>query len=101
VRELGFEVLEAQNGPAALRLLTDGAPHIDVLITDVVMPGMSGPELAKRARELRDGLKVLYSSGYTPDSIARAQDFGADAVMIAKPFTYRELAEKIAAALTD
>jgi signal transduction histidine kinase len=96
LRELGYRVLEAHDGPAALRWLKQADQKVDLLFTDVVMPEMSGRELADRARELRGDLKVLYTSGYTRNAIVHGGRLDAGVEMIPKPFTYQALAEKIA-----
>ena len=69
MRELGYRVLEAHDGAAALRLLERDAPSVDLLFTDVVMPEMSGRQLADKARSIRPELKILYTSGYTRNAI--------------------------------
>src|SRR6266540_5639138 len=69
----GYTVLEASDGPAALALV-DGAAvsrHIDLLLTDVIMPGMSGRELADKLKARRPNLGVLFMSGYTDDAVVR------------------------------
>jgi FixJ family two-component response regulator len=65
------------------------------LITDVVMPGMSGPELAQHVRRLRPGAKVLYMSGYTDGFIARHGILGSGVPLIQKPFTSHGLARRL------
>jgi signal transduction histidine kinase/DNA-binding response OmpR family regulator len=95
LRELGYRVLEAHDGPSALRLMERQDTVIDLLFTDVVMPGMSGRELAEAAREHRSDLKVLYTSGYTRNAIMHGGRLDSGVEMIAKPFTYQGLAEKI------
>ena len=83
LRELGHTVLTAENGPDALRLLSDGIAA-DLLLTDIVMPGgMSGAELAREARRLRPNLHILLTSGYAADQSLQAV---ADFPFIAKPF---------------
>ncbi len=96
LREIGYRVLEAGDGPAALRILQRQQQKIDLLLTDVVMPKMSGRELVDRAREHRQDLKVLYTSGYTRNAIVHGGRLDAGIEMIAKPFTYQDLAEKVA-----
>jgi PAS domain S-box-containing protein len=96
IRELGYRVLEAHDGPAALRLLKREDLRIDLLFTDVVMPGMSGRELADKAREIQPDLLVLYTSGYTRNSIVHGGRLDSGVEMIAKPFTYQSLSAKIA-----
>ncbi|MBB5698681.1 PAS domain-containing protein [Sphingomonas yantingensis] len=95
LRELGYRVLEAHDGMTALRLLERRETAIDLLFTDVVMPGMSGSELVERARELKAELKVLYASGYTRNAIMQGGRLEPGVELIAKPFTYESLARKI------
>jgi signal transduction histidine kinase/CheY-like chemotaxis protein len=96
LRELGYRVIEAHDGPSALRLFDRGEQHIDLLFTDVVMPEMTGRELADRAREMRPDLKVLYTSGYTRNAIVHGGRLDEGVEMISKPFTYAALAERVA-----
>ena len=96
LRELGYRVLEAHDGPAALRLLERQEKPIDLLFTDVVMPGMTGRELADQARELQPDLRVLYTSGYTRNAIVHGGRLDEGVEMIVKPFTFATLAEKVA-----
>ena len=95
LRELGYRVIEAHDGPAALRLLERQGASVDLLFTDVVMPGMSGKELADQAREAQPQLKVLYTSGYTRNAIVHGGRLDAGVEMIAKPFTVSALAQKV------
>jgi signal transduction histidine kinase len=92
---LGYRVLSARTGPEALAVLERGEA-IDLLFTDVVMPqGISGDELAERARQMRPGLKVLLTSGYAGAMAV------ADLPMLGKPYRQVELANKIRAVLGD
>ena len=61
----GYTVLQAGDGPSALELLRRHAEPVELLVTDVVMPGMSGPEVANAVTAMRPGMQVLYTSGYT------------------------------------
>jgi two-component system cell cycle sensor histidine kinase/response regulator CckA len=97
--ESGYEVIAAENIDHALAVLADRDRHLDALLTDVVMPRMSGVELAARAVELRPGLKVLYMSGYAPDPQHRALFASDRAAFLQKPFSPDELAERLAALL--
>ncbi len=90
VTQLGYEVCTAESGKHALELIAAGE-RFDLLLTDVVMPGMSGQELAERALELAPETKVLYMSGYSVD--------GAGDDFLAKPFDADELARMLAARL--
>jgi len=99
LQELGYRVIEAADGEAALRALNSGDTAIHLLLTDVVMPGMSGSELADRARVLRPGLKVLFTSGYTRDAIMRDGRLEPGLDLLPKPFTYVSLAAKVRALL--
>ena len=92
LRELGYRVLEAHDGPSALRLIERQDRPIDLMFTDVVMPGMSGRELADRARAVQPELKVIYTSGYTRNAIVHGGRLDAGVEVIAKPFTYQALA---------
>ena len=88
--DLGYDVIEAASGEQALRLLDEG-PAPDVLVTDYLMPGMSGADLAQAARARKPGLPILIVSGYAnPDGIA------SDVSRLRKPFRSAELAQSIA-----
>ncbi len=96
LRELGYRVLEARDGLSALKLLERQQQSVDLLFTDIVMPGLSGRELADAARRIEPALKVLYTSGYARSAIVHGGRLDPGVEMIAKPFTYHGLAEKIA-----
>ncbi len=96
LRELGYRVIEAHDGEAALRIFERQDDRIDLLFTDVVMPGMTGRELADRVHELHPEMKVLFTSGYTRNAIVHGGRLDDGVEMIAKPFTYTGLAQKIA-----
>ena len=91
----GYKVLSAANGAEALRLCEDYAGHIELLVTDVVMPLMGGRELAERLAELRPRTKVLYMSGYTDDAIVRHGILDDQMSFIQKPFSLDVFARKI------
>ena len=95
LRQGGYTVLEARDGPAALRLAAGHAGPIHLLATDVVMPKMGGRELADRLRRERADLKVLYLSGYDKDALAGQGVREADIAFLAKPFTPSGLAGKV------
>ena len=92
--ELGYSVLEADGGEAALRLIRDH-PQIDLMFTDVVMPGMNGAELARRAQAARPDLKVLFTTGYTRNAVVHNGVLDPGVQLIGKPYTLEELAAKL------
>lgn len=101
LRDLGYEVLEAGSGPAALSIL-ESTPRIVLLFTDIVMPGgMNGRELARAALQLAPELKVLFTTGYTRNAIVHNGILDAGVQLLAKPFTYEQLAAKVRLLLDD
>lgn len=90
---LGYEVLSASNGSDALDLLRR-TPDIDVLFSDVVMPGMSGLKLAKEARALIPGLKIILASGYAPQALTEGADI-FDFGFISKPYTLAQILKQL------
>ncbi len=94
LKELGYAVVEADGPLEALRLLKRGQ-EVHVLFTDVVMPDMSGRQLADRAREMIPNLKVLYTTGYTRNAIVHNGILDAGTNLLTKPFTIEELASKV------
>jgi len=95
LEELGYAVLEAGSGAEALRLL-DANPNVALLVTDVVMPGMNGRELADEAMRRRPGLHVLYTTGYTRNAIVHRGTLDPGVHLITKPYTLDTLARKVA-----
>jgi CheY-like chemotaxis protein len=91
---LGYRVLIAEHGAAALTIVQRG-DAIDLLLTDVIMPGMSGRELADTVRTMRPGLKVLYCSGYSEDAIIHHGRLDPGVQLLAKPFRRGELARRV------
>jgi PAS domain S-box-containing protein len=91
----GYKVLEARHGEEALRTCEQAQNGVHLLITDVVMPNMSGPQLAERLRRLRPDLKVLYLSGYTDDAVVRHGILGGESPFLQKPFSPDSLALKV------
>ena len=88
-------MLDASDGPSALELSARHAAGIDLLVTDVVMPGMSGRELAERLAPQRPEMKVLYTSGYTDDAMVRQGVLNAGVAFLQKPFVPDMLARKV------
>lgn len=99
LRELGYHVLTAETSSAALRIAEQHPGRIDLLLSDVVMPEMDGPTLARRLRETRPTLRVLFASGYSPHLIAHRGLTTPDAHLLRKPFTMQELAGALQQAL--
>jgi CheY-like chemotaxis protein len=99
LESLGYTVITAADGGEALAKLSDGAtPH--VLFTDVIMPGgVSGWDLARRARRLRPGLKMLMTSGYALDTLVSDRRLPPDAVFVNKPYRKNDLARAVREAL--
>ncbi len=91
----GYKVLEAENGECGLRIAEETTATIDLLVTDVVMPGIGGRELAKRLVALRPATRVLYLSGYTEDAIATQGALSPGTAFLQKPFTLQSLAKKV------
>lgn len=94
LRELGYTIVQASDGEQALEMLTI-QPRIDMLFTDVVMPGINGRILADRARESHPGLKILYTTGYTRNAIVHNGMLDPGVSFLAKPFTLDQLAVKV------
>jgi PAS domain S-box-containing protein len=97
--ESGYTILEARDGGEALELAGGHPGPIHLLLTDVVLPRLSGPELAERLLELRPGLRVLFMSGYLDEGAETARGVPTPSAFVSKPFTPRELAEKVRAVL--
>jgi DNA-binding NtrC family response regulator len=91
----GYKVLEAPNAESAMALCSSHDAPIHLLLTDVVMPQMSGPEVASKVAALRPGIKVLYMSGYTDDAVVHHGVLALDMPFIQKPFSPVSLRKKI------
>jgi PAS domain S-box-containing protein len=97
----GFHVLQASNGRAALTLAAQYPGTIDLLVTDVIMPGMTGKEMADQLAPIRPELKVLYISGYSGEVIAHRGVLDAGVAYLGKPFTPASLAAKVREVLNE
>lgn len=95
LESLGYRVLSAENSEQAMRLAREYDKNIDLLLTDVVMPGTNGKELSERILEFMPELKHIYMSGYTSDVIARQAVLDEGVNFISKPFSLKELADKV------
>jgi two-component system cell cycle sensor histidine kinase/response regulator CckA len=83
----GYKVLEAHDGAHALKLVAGYGGTIDLLVTDMVMPGMTGVELAKKLQKLRAGLQIVYMSGYSEHAASEAVNADAAVGLLTKPFS--------------
>ena len=95
LRELGYEVLQASGGEEALATLRAQASRIELLLTDVVMPGMTGRELVERASAAHPAIKVLYMSGYPGEVITEGGRVQEGVMLLSKPFTLQALAARV------
>jgi CheY-like chemotaxis protein len=91
LRQLGYTVLEASHATAAMAIVQTHDGPLNLLITDVVMPGMNGPRLAERLTAVRPDLRVLYVSGYAEDAL----ELRAPRAFLPKPYTSSGLARKV------
>jgi len=101
LRSGGYKVLVAENGDEALRICREHQGPIHLLLTDMVMPGLSGNEITERAKELRPELKVLFMSGYTDHAIVSNGILEEGIAFIQKPFTRQGLAWKVRRVLDE
>ena len=101
LKSQGYRVLDAADPEEALRLAETHEGTIDLLISDVVLPGESGPRMASRLRALRPGLAVLFVSGYTDEAVQRHGVLAASSLFLQKPFTPADLAAKVREALAE
>jgi len=90
----GYRVLDASNGAEATALAENHTGNIDVLLTDVIMPQLSGPDLANKLRSRFPGLKVIFMSGYAQDKLG-ASGACSDCMLLQKPFTLRSLRARL------
>ncbi len=95
LRAYGYEVIEAENGGIALLCCEQHEGDIDLLLTDVVMPQLGGPDLAARLAPLRPAMKVLFMSGYIDKPLAPDGAFAGGGAFLAKPFLPKDLARKV------
>jgi len=96
LRELGYHVIEAADGQSALRLLESAEGNVDLLFTDIVLPGgMTGAIVAERARNIQPGLKVLFTTGYARNAIVHHGRLDAGVELLSKPFSYADLAARV------
>jgi CheY-like chemotaxis protein len=101
LERLGYSVLLAPDGQQALRLVQARRADIDLVITDVMMPGLTGPQLALRMRADALPIPVLFMSGYPEDALAEVAGFHLETDFIAKPFASAALAQRVTAKLAS
>jgi CheY-like chemotaxis protein len=94
LEELGYWVIEAVNSEEAMRLVS-AKPRIDLLFTDVVLPGISGRELADQIKQLYPHIPVLFTTGYTRNAIVHQGRLDPDIHLLNKPYTQQDLARKV------
>jgi len=95
LERLGYTVLSAESGDVALRLVQEHTGPIALVITDVVMPDMSGPDLVRRLGAVRPGLRTLFMSGYADDALLQDGGIRPDINFIQKPFSPDALAGRV------
>jgi DNA-binding response OmpR family regulator len=91
---LGYNVLEAHDGEAALRIAANQGKNIDLVVTDVVMPNMDGIELARKMHELHPATSVLFMSGYPDHAVRNQEGLTGEVEILQKPFGLKSLAAK-------
>ena len=101
LERIGYEVLQATEGAQALELLRSHTGRLDLVLTDVVMPGMGGHELGERIAQERPGTRFLYMSAYTEDEAMLYGVRVAGMNFLRKPFSLRALADAVRQALAD
>ena len=95
LRKKGYRVIEAEDGEEALEILEETKVPFDLMISDVVMPGMDGPSLLRAGRELLGDARIVFISGYAEEEFSDLLSEEPDVTFLPKPFTFAELAEKV------
>jgi CheY-like chemotaxis protein len=101
LQEQGYTVITAATGQAALEMASQHQGPLDLLLTDLILPGMNGRELAERLAALRPATRTLYMSGYSDGSAPHQDARSADATLIEKPFSFQALAQAVRQALEE
>jgi len=101
LKSSGYAVLEAESGREALRIASSFSGPIHLLLTDVIMPGMGGKQLAEQLTSLRPATRVLYMSGYSNDGIVQSGILESGALLVEKPFTREILLRKVRQVLDE
>ncbi|OGT98054.1 MAG: hypothetical protein A2079_06060 [Geobacteraceae bacterium GWC2_48_7] len=95
LEKVGYDVLVAESSQAAVRLCEDRNVHIDIVLSDIIMPGMNGKDMMDKITSIRPGIKTLYTSGYSSEIISRQGLIEGNMHFIQKPFSLKVLNEKI------
>ena len=95
LRLRGYTVHEAESGEEALELLSDPDTHVDIFVSDVVMPGMDGPTWVRKALETRPDVRVIFVSGYAEENFGDEQSSIPNSVFLPKPFSLAELTQTV------
>ncbi|MGB0906015.1 MAG: ATP-binding protein [Maricaulaceae bacterium] len=101
LRKRGYKVIEAEDGEEAYEILEDGEEVFDLMISDVVMPGMDGPSLLKKGRALLGDARIVFISGYAQEEFSDLLSEEPDVTFLPKPFTLAQLAEKVKAEIGE
>ncbi len=95
LKNKGYTVVEARSGDHALEVIKSHTGKIDLVVSDVMMPGMDGPTLMREVRQQRPGIKVIFISGYSEERLKESFETGEAAHFLPKPFSLKQLAEKV------
>jgi two-component system cell cycle sensor histidine kinase/response regulator CckA len=101
LRSRGYNVMDVATGEEAVALVRKDNPPIDLLISDVIMPGMTGPQIVKELMTTHPALKLIFISGYTDDFLERSGPIGPEATLLAKPFHVESLIAAIHSTLGE
>jgi two-component system cell cycle sensor histidine kinase/response regulator CckA len=99
LRSMGYSVLPASDGKSAIQIAKGHKGELHLVLTDVIMPGMNGPQVVEALRKTRPGLRAAYMSGYGDDLLAQQGIDLEGVILVPKPFTSEELASWVRAAL--
>ncbi len=101
LRRRGYKVIEAEDGEEAYEILEEGEHKFDMMISDVVMPGMDGPTLLKKGRKMLGDARIVFISGYAEEEFSELLSEEPDVTFLPKPFTLAQLAEKVKAEIGE
>ncbi len=101
LRLRGYTVLEADSAESALALLDDDSVQVDIIVTDVVLPGLDGPSWVRKALQIRPAIRVVFVSGYAQESFADLQGLIANSVFLPKPFSLNDLTATVQSQLVN